>query len=199
VYTPKDWDCVIQNADTMAPMTGISGERARRGRGIELPDTYRCTGPMSGMKGLSVQFRPVPIFLLITLVFLLTPVTSSCVTTWKNTTLTFTILDVGTTTYALKSNPNGYNELNPITGQNLVLTYVINACFLYALDTTLKEDHEWVIPALLKIASATWNVYTLTGGGHAEQGNSMQTRSPELSTRQLHPGLLRGHRTHGTQ
>jgi len=134
--------------------------------------------------------------LLVTLVFLLTLVTSSCVTTWKNTTLTFTILDVGTTTYALKSNPNGYNELNPITGQNLVLTYVINACFLYALDTTLKEDHEWVIPALLKIASATWNVYTLTGGGHAEQGNSMQTRSPELSTRQLHPGLLRGHRAY---
>ena len=139
---------------------------------------------------------PASAHLLITLVFLLTLVTSSCVTTWKNTTFTFTILDVSTTTYAIN---NGYNELNPVTGNKLIVTYLLNACFLYALYTTLKEDHEWIIPALLKIASATWNVYTLTGGGHAEQGNSMQTRSPELSTRQLHPGLLRGHRTHGTQ
>jgi len=146
-------------------------------------------GPVSTPRSRSAA-NPASAHLFITLVFLLTLVTSSCVTTWKNTTFTFTVMDVGTTTYAIN---NGYNELNPITGQNLVLTYVINACFLYALDTTLKEDHEWVIPALYKVASTAWNVYTLSGGSHVES----QTRSPRLSTRKLHPGLLRGHRTYG--
>lgn len=139
---------------------------------------------------------PASTHLLTILIFLLTFVTSSCVTTWKNTTITFTVLDVGTTTYAIH---NGYNELNPVTGNKLILTYVINACFLYALDATLKEDPMWIIPALLKVASVTWNVYTLTGGSHVEQGNTMQTRSAGLSTRQLHPRLLRRHRAYGTQ
>ncbi len=143
----------------------------------------------------SATFRSVPIFL-ITLTLLLTFVTSSCVTTWKNTTITFTVLDVSTTTYAIH---NGYNELNPVTGNKLILTYLINACFLYTLDATLKEDDMWIIPALLKIASTTWNVYTLAGGNYVEQGSTVQTRSSGLSTRQLHSGLLRGNRTHDTQ
>jgi hypothetical protein len=156
------------------------------------------TQPQVGYRNLWVGvriFRSVPIFLLITLI-LLTLVTSSCVTTWKNTTFTFTVMDVGTTTYAIH---NGYNELNPITGNKLILTYLINACFLYALDATLTKDEMWIIPALLKIASTTWNVYTLTGGSHVEQGNSLQTRSTRLSAGQFHPRLLRGHRAYDTQ